>query len=135
MSEGFIEKPGPTADGTGVWRRILILAAGALSLGLAACAPVDAPSGAGVAPPPVAVEHASGAAPNPERGRLMQAFGGEYHAPTTEAYLSGVLHRLATAPNGIRSILSRHRAEFACRQCFRPPFGGHIRHPRTSRAG
>ena len=99
MSEGFIENLRPAADGAGVWRRLLILAAGALSLGVAACASVDASPRVGETPP-AAAEHMPSPAPNPERKRLMQAFGGEYHAPTTEAYLNGVLLKLAPAPNG-----------------------------------
>ena len=35
--------------------------------------------------------------PNPERKRLIEAFGGVYSAPATQAYLDGVLAKLATA--------------------------------------
>ena len=47
MSERFIENLRPAADGARSWRCLLILAAGALSLGVAACASVDAPPSVG----------------------------------------------------------------------------------------
>ena len=99
MSQGSIENLRPAADGAAVWRCLLILAAGALSLGVAACASVDAPPRVGEAPA-AAAKHMPSPAPNPERNRLMHAFGGEYHAPTTEAYLNSVLLKLAPAASG-----------------------------------
>ena len=98
MSRGRTESLSPMAVGPGWGRLALMLAAGALTLALGACASVDAPPApAHVAP--VAAEPAPSAPANPERQRLMQAFGGEYHAPATEAYLNGVLLKLAPAPN------------------------------------
>jgi predicted Zn-dependent protease len=79
------------------WRRGLTLAALALSLGLAACASVEAP------PAPARPEAAPAEArpitppPSPERKRLIDAFGGEFHAPATEGYLNGILVKLAQA--------------------------------------
>ena len=74
------------------------LAAAALTLLLAACAslePVTTP-----APAPAAVS-APVAAPkpavDPEKRRLMQAFGGEYNAPGVKAYLDDLLVKLAPA--------------------------------------
>src|SRR5271157_5621088 len=97
MSEGVVENLRPPA-GAGVWRRVLVLAAGALSLGVAACASIDAPPApANIAPAAAASPRV--APPNPERKRLMQAFGGEYHAPAIESDLNGVLLKLAPAPN------------------------------------
>ena len=65
---------------------------------MAACASIDAPPApANVAP--AAAESHPALRPNPERKRLMQAFGGEYHAPAIESYLNGVLLKLAPAPN------------------------------------
>ena len=75
-----------------------LLPALALSLGLAACASVEAP------PAPSGVAAAAGAS----RGRLprrqvrngsglIDAFGGEYRAPATEAYLNAVLVKIAQA--------------------------------------
>src|SRR5271166_2123081 len=98
MSEGVVENLRPPAGGAGVWRRVLAAAAGALSLGVAACASIEAPP----APAKVALAAAEShpaIRPNPERKRLMQAFGGEYHAPAIESDLNGVLLKLAPAPN------------------------------------
>ncbi len=77
---------------------VLTLAAGVLALAAAACATIEAPAPANVAQ---AVGEAHLAPPgNPERKRLIEAFGGEYHAPATETYLNGVLLRLAPASDG-----------------------------------
>src|SRR5208283_3792337 len=91
MSERLIEDPRPPAS-AGPWRRFLALAA--VALGLAACAAIDPPP----APANVAQSAAETrvAAPaSPDRKRLIEAFGGEYHAPATETYLNGVLAKLA----------------------------------------
>ncbi len=77
---------------------VLTIVAGVLALAVAACATIEAPAPANVAP---AVGETHLAPPdNPERKRLIEAFGGEYHAPATETYLNGVLVRLAPASNG-----------------------------------
>ena len=76
-------------------RRVVVALAAVLTLGLAACAPNDPPTiTASVLPPaaPRVVEK-----PNPERKRLIQVFGGVYSAPATQAYLDGVLAKLAAA--------------------------------------
>ena len=99
MSKGPFENPRPSSHGAVIWRCVLTLAAGALSLGVAACASVDPPAIGGVASQ-IAAEHTPNATPNPERKRLIEAFGGEYSAPTTRAYLNAVLLKLAPAPNG-----------------------------------
>jgi predicted Zn-dependent protease len=94
MSEACVGNQSPTAGGVGCGQFLLMLAAGALTLAVAACASADAPpTPANVMP--VAAEQAPSAPQNPERKRLMQAFGGEYHAPATEAYLNGILLKLA----------------------------------------
>src|SRR5271157_2006013 len=94
MSERVPENPRPPA-GRGL-RRAFALAAGALGLALAGCASIEAPPApANVAP--VAAETHAAAPVAPERKRLIEAFGGEYHAPTTETYLDGVLVKLAPA--------------------------------------
>lgn len=97
MSEDGVENLKPPAGGTGVWRRVHILAAAALGLGAAACASIDPP------PAPANVAHAAPELsplnrPSPERMRLMQAFGGEYHAPAIENDLNRILLKLAPAP-------------------------------------
>ncbi len=98
MSEGVVENLRPSAGGAGIWRRALVLAAGALGLSLASCASIDAPPApANVAP--AAAEARPTAQPRPESKRLMQAFGGEYRAPATENYLNGILLKLAPASN------------------------------------
>ena len=53
MSEDGVENLKPPAGGTGVWRRVHILAAAALGLGAAACASIDPP------PAPANVAHAA----------------------------------------------------------------------------
>ena len=78
-------------------RCVLIALAAALTLGLAACAPNDpSPVTATVLPPP-APRVASAEKPSPERKRLIDAFGGVYSAPATQAYLDGVLVKLGRA--------------------------------------
>jgi predicted Zn-dependent protease len=95
MSERVLVDPRPPAGGR-LWRRALTLAAGALGLGLAGCASIEAPPApANVAP--VAAETHFAAPVGPERKRLIEAFGGEYHAPATDAYLNGVLVKIAPA--------------------------------------
>ncbi len=111
---------------------VLTMVAGVLALAVAACATIEAPAPANVAP---AVGETHLAPPgNPERKRLIEAFGGEYHAPATETYLNGVLVRLAPASDGARAPLSRHRAQFADRQRLRPAFGGYFCHAGASGA-
>ena len=67
----------------------------AIGLGLAGCASLDA------TPPAETVAAAAAVSPsapvNPERKRLIEAFGGEYSAPAVEHYLDDVLTRLANA--------------------------------------
>ncbi len=98
MNEGVAEHLKRPVCAAGVWRRLFVIVAGALSLGVTACASIDAP-----APPSSPAPKAAGslptAPPNPERKRLLQAFGGEYHAPPIENYLNGVLLKLAPASN------------------------------------
>jgi predicted Zn-dependent protease len=77
-------------------RRAMALATAIL---LAGCAAMEAPQPAS----PVAAAQAPVAAPaaaaplNPERRRLLEAFGGQYNAPAVEHYLNDVLARLAPA--------------------------------------
>ena len=101
MNKGLTEnlRPPPDKARAGIWRSILLLAAGALSVGMVACASVDPPATGSVASHVVA-EHAPSAALNPERKRLIEAFGGEYSAPTTQAYLNAILLKLAPTSNG-----------------------------------
>ena len=79
------------------WRRGLTLAALALSLGLAACASVEAPPAPARSEPAPAEARPITPPPSPERKRLIDAFGGEFHAPATEGYLNGILVKLAQA--------------------------------------
>jgi predicted Zn-dependent protease len=80
-------------------RCMLVALVAGLALGLAACASIDPPPApANVvptpAPRPVLAERI-----NPERKRLVDAFGGVYSAPATQAYLDGVLAKIAP-PSG-----------------------------------
>jgi predicted Zn-dependent protease len=76
----------------------IVLATFALLL-LASCAAIDSPPPAApVAAAPAPITPAVVSAPaNPERKRLMEAFGGQYSAPGVERYLNDVLARLAPA--------------------------------------
>jgi predicted Zn-dependent protease len=77
-------------------RRLLTALAAALAFSLAACASIDPPP-APVSVAPAAAPHAAAAPTSSERKRLIDAFGGVYSAPATEAYLNGVLVRIAPA--------------------------------------
>ncbi len=78
-------------------RRALIALAALLTLVLAGCAPTDHPAVTASVLPPPAPRPASTEKPNPERKRLIEAFGGVYTAPATQAYLDGVLAKLSAA--------------------------------------
>src|SRR5208282_5341063 len=88
---------------TGRRPRAFALAAAALCLLLAGCASIEAPPApAGAAPVAAsALGTTDGAPASPERKRLIDAFGGEYHAPQTESYLDNVLVKLAPVSNGV----------------------------------
>src|SRR5882757_10161336 len=80
-------------------QRALIALLAGLALGLTACASIDPrPAPASIAPTPVP-RPVSSEKPNPERKRLIDAFGGVYSAPATQAYLDGVLMKIAP-PSG-----------------------------------
>jgi predicted Zn-dependent protease len=99
MSVGIVEDAKPKAGGLATLRLVLLLAAVAMSLAVLGCASIDAPPVPAHVTPTAAKEPAS-APPSPERRRLMQAFGGEYHAPTTENYLNGILLKLTPTSSG-----------------------------------
>jgi len=71
----------------------------ALYLGVLGCASIDAPPTPAPAASAAPAGH-SAAAASPERKRLMEAFGGEYHAPAIESFLNGVLVKLTPASDG-----------------------------------
>jgi predicted Zn-dependent protease len=74
-------------------RRSLALA---LALVLASCASIEpAPAPPAAKPPPASPSAAITAPVNPERKRLLQAFGGQFNSPTVERYLDDMLSRLA----------------------------------------
>jgi predicted Zn-dependent protease len=97
MSKRVSEKTDrPCAAGR--WPSVLAPLAAALCLVVAACAAIDPPPApANVAPIAAAPRTTGGAPVSSERKRLIDAFGGEYYAPQTEAYLDGVLAKLAPA--------------------------------------
>jgi predicted Zn-dependent protease len=79
-------------------RRCLLTAvAAAFAFSLAACAAIDPPPASVSVPPAIAPHAVAGPPASPERKRLIDAFGGVYSAPATEAYLNGVLVKLAPA--------------------------------------
>ena len=98
-------QPGPAGGGlskfraSGFWDRARMALFCLLPLLAAACSPMDGPgvqSSAGSAP--VAAPRTTGGTPaSTERKRLIELFGGEYSAPTTERYLNDILARLAPA--------------------------------------
>src|SRR5271169_6671188 len=79
------------------WRgqRVLIVLMAGLALSLTACASIDPPPApANIAPTPVP-RPVLAEKPNPERKRLIEAFGGVYSSPATQTYLDGVLAKIA----------------------------------------
>ena len=92
----MIARSGPARPPSGARLLSRALAAGtlALCLGLSACVTFEQPSAPAVAAGPA--ERPS-APMSPERKRLIEAYGGEYRAPAAEAYLNGVLVKLAAA--------------------------------------
>ncbi len=98
MSEG---EPGDSMRPAAPARRkrvVSSLASALILLGLAACATVDRPSATVNVASTDAPRTTGGAHPNPERKRLIEAFGGVYYAPATEDFLNGVLVKLAPVP-------------------------------------
>jgi predicted Zn-dependent protease len=83
-----------------LWRTLLMPLTAALCLNVAACASIDAPPAPADVAPAAAPRAPIGAPVGPERKRLIEAFGGEYHAPQTESYLNSVLIKLAPASDG-----------------------------------
>ena len=82
------------------WRGALAVLAGGLCLIAAGCASVEAPPTPPEAAPIAAAPRTTGGRPaNPERQRLIEAFGGEYRAPATQSYLNGVLAKLTPSGN------------------------------------
>ena len=77
-------------------RRAAVALLALLAAGCAAIDPPAAPPAASLAPA-AAPQTTGGALSSPERKRLIDAFGGEYSAPTTERYLNEILARLAPA--------------------------------------
>src|ERR1700722_20301078 len=80
-------------------RRTLNALIAGLAVGLTAFASIDPPlAPANIAPTPVP-RPGFGQKPNPERKRLIEAFGGVYSDPATQGYLDGVLMKIAP-PSG-----------------------------------
>jgi len=99
MSERLLESS-ERRRAASLWRSLLMPLTAALCLNVAACASIDAPPAPAELAPAAAPRAPSGAPVAPERKRLIEAFGGEYHAPQTESYLNGVLVKLAPASDG-----------------------------------
>ena len=85
-------------------RRVRIAFAAGLALATAGCASIDPPPTPVTVLPPAAPRAVSTEKPNPERKRLIEAFGGVYSAPATQAYLDGVLMKLAPAPDASGAV-------------------------------
>ena len=99
MSERLLESL-DRRRAAGLWRSLLLPLTAALCLNVAACASIDAPPAPANVAAAAAPRARTGAPVAPERKRLIEAFGGEYHAPQTESYLNGVLVKLAPASDG-----------------------------------
>jgi predicted Zn-dependent protease len=99
MSERLLERS-ERRRAASLWRTLLMPLTAAVCLNVAACASIEAPPAPADAAPAAAPRATTGAPVAPERKRLIEAFGGEYHAPETESYLNGVLMKLAPASNG-----------------------------------
>ena len=77
-------------------RRLFMALAAAFAMSLASCASIDPPPALVNATPPVP-PRAAAAPASPDRKRLIDAFGGVYNDPATEAYLNEVLVKIAPA--------------------------------------
>jgi predicted Zn-dependent protease len=99
MSERLLESS-ERRRAASLWRGLLMPLTAALCVNVAACASIDAPSAPADVAPAAAPRAPTGAPVGAERKRLIEAFGGEYHAPQTESYLDGVLMKLAPASDG-----------------------------------
>ena len=95
-------QPGSLGRTAAPWRRrcALMALAGLFAVSLAACATVDPPPTPVSFTPATAPRAVSSPAVSPERKRLIDAFGGVYTQPATEAYLNGVLIKLGAASDG-----------------------------------
>jgi predicted Zn-dependent protease len=99
MSERLLESS-ERRRAASLWRSLLTALTAALCLNVAACASIDAPPAPANLAPAAASRAPTGAPVAPERKRLIEAFGGEYHAPQTESYLNSVLMKLSPASDG-----------------------------------
>ena len=85
------------------WRGALSALAGGLCLVAAGCASVEAPPAPPDPAPIAAAPRTTGGRPvNPERQRLIDAFGGEYRVPATQTYLDAVLAKLTPSADNSR---------------------------------
>jgi predicted Zn-dependent protease len=93
-SAGVRELPG-----AGLWRRLRLGLACLAPLLAVACTSVDTPGvqSAAALAPSAAPRTTGGTPANTERKRLVELFGGEYSAPSTERFLNDILTRLAPA--------------------------------------
>ena len=82
-----------------LWGRLRLGLFSLLPLLAVACSTVDGPGvqSAANAVPSAAPRTTGGTPANTERKRLVELFGGEYSAPTTERFLNDILARLAPA--------------------------------------
>ena len=90
----------PLASGSHrLWRRLRLGLICLLPLLAVACSSADGPGiqSAANAVPSAAPRTTGGTPANTERKRLIELFGGEFSAPTTERFLNDILARLAPA--------------------------------------
>ncbi|HSU99269.1 MAG TPA: M48 family metalloprotease [Roseiarcus sp.] len=78
-------------------RRALAALAAGLAVCLTSCASIDPPPAPAAMAPTPAPRPVIAEKPNPERKRLIEAFGGIYSASATQAYLDAVLVKIAPA--------------------------------------
>src|ERR1700736_1852942 len=81
--------------GRSLWNRLRLALVCLLPLLAVACTYVDGPGvqSAATAVPSAAPRTTGGTPANTERKRLIELFGGEYSAPTTERFLNDILAR------------------------------------------
>jgi predicted Zn-dependent protease len=85
------------SKGASRFRAALAIVVGVFCLCLAGCASIETPPTPASESQSPSAPHVAAAPVSPERKRLIDAFGGEYHDAAAETYLNNVLAKLAEA--------------------------------------
>ena len=139
MTERVPRKPRPPAGGR-LWRRALALAAARLASALAGCASIEAPSDAGHCRAGRRRRNPGRPPRSVERKRLIEAFGGEYHAPGAETLSQWSAGKARAGVGRARRALSRDHCSIRrsstpspCLRATSSSRAGCSRSPRTHR--